>query len=476
MTGKKAEITKLSDLQDEIRGVLHGSFSKACWVVAEVSEIKENYSGHCYLDLVEKDENSEKLLAKARATIWSSAYRMLKPYFETTTGYELVAGIKIMVSASVEYHPVYGLSLNIKDIDPSYTLGDVERKRQEIISRLEKEGVLNMNKETILPEVPQKIAVISSQTAAGYEDFLEQLINNPYGYKFYSKLYPAAMQGDKAESSIISSLERIFEHENFFDLVVIIRGGGSKSDLACFDNYELAFHVSQFPIPIITGIGHEQDDTITDLVAHTRLKTPTAVAGFLIDRLATFEVSLNECSEILIRESQRVIQEKKLQLQLVQQQTSAGAKAYLADKTEGLLRLTAASRHSIQQTIGSHRIRILRLGEQLKNNARNLPVQKRTELMYISRRLKQQINVVFEHEGKRLANYTKLKDYAEPVQILKLGFSISRYKGKALKDTSLLNQGDSIVTELSKGKIQSKVTDIEKKLYIRKQRKDPADP
>ncbi|KKL28021.1 hypothetical protein LCGC14_2379310, partial [marine sediment metagenome] len=196
MTGKTGEISKLSELQDEIRNVLQGNFKKPRWIVAEISDIKENYSGHCYLELVEKDEDSDSLLAKARATIWSSAYRMLKPYFETTTGYELHAGIKIMVAASVEYHPVYGISLNIKDIDPSYTLGDVERKRQEIISRLEKEGVLNMNRETILPEVPQRIAVISSKTAAGYEDFLEQLRNNPYGYKFYTKLYPAAMQGE----------------------------------------------------------------------------------------------------------------------------------------------------------------------------------------------------------------------------------------------------------------------------------------
>ena len=328
MTKKTSEVSKLSDLQSEIREAIRSNFSRPRWVVAEISDLNENFSGHCYLDLVEKDEHSDNLLAKARATIWASAYRMLKPFFETTTGYELTAGIKIMVSATVEYHPVYGLSLNVKDIDPSYTLGDVERRRKEIISRLEKEGVLDMNRDTDLPLVPQKIAIISSKTAAGYEDFLEQLLNNGYGYKFYTKLFPAVMQGEKTESSIIQALEEIFEHESFFDLVVIIRGGGSKSDLASFDSYELAFHVSQFPLPVITGIGHEQDDTIVDLIAHTRLKTPTAVAEFLIDRLASFEATLDEYSEFLIRASQSILKEKELQLQLFGQKISSASMAF----------------------------------------------------------------------------------------------------------------------------------------------------
>jgi len=468
---KSAEISRLSDLQVEIRDVLQSHFAKPRWVVAEISEIKENFSGHCYLDLVEKDEQSDKLLAKARATIWSSSYRMLKPYFETSTGYELVAGIKIMVSASLEFHPVYGMSLNIKDIDPSYTLGDVERKRQEIISRLEKEGVLEMNRETILTGVPQKIAVISSKTAAGYEDFLEQLESNPYGYKFYTKLYPSVMQGDKAEASIIRSLEKIFENESFFDLVVIIRGGGSKSDLACFDSYDLAFHVSQFPIPVITGIGHEQDDTITDMVAHTRLKTPTAVAGFLVDNLAGFEATLDEQSEYLVKASQSVLHEKKLQLQLYEQKFNSGSKAYISESTEHLLRITTNARHIIQQTISGHSIRLLRMGEYLKNIARNVTERKRMEITYTTGKLNQNIRILFEREGKRLENYSTIRTYAEPGQILKFGFSISRFKGKALKDTSLINPGDLIETELNSGKLESKVTDIEKKLYIRKTKK-----
>jgi exodeoxyribonuclease VII large subunit len=476
MTGEKGEISKLSELQEEIRGVLQGYFPGTRWVVAEISEIKENFSGHCYLDLVEKDEHSDKLLAKARATIWSSAYRMLKPYFEATTGFELVAGIRIMVSAVVEYHPVYGLSLNVRDIDPSYTLGDVERKRQEILARLEKEGVLNMNRETILVAVPQKIAVISSKTAAGYEDFVDQLVNNPYRYKFYLKLYPAAMQGDNAESRIIRALEKIFEHEEIFDLVVIIRGGGSKSDLACFDSYDLAYHVAQFPLPVITGIGHEQDDTITDMVAHTRLKTPTAVAGFLVERLSVFEAGLDEYSAVLVKESRAILHEKELQLQLCRQKFGSASRRYMSRKTEQYIRATGRSRHVVQKVLADHSVRILRLGEQLRNNARNLPARKRTEIFHVTGRLTRQVHILFEAEKKRIENYAKLKAYAEPAQILKLGFSISRFGGKALKDASILNQGDLVETELQKGKFGSRVTDIEKNFTFVNPRKNPANP
>jgi exodeoxyribonuclease VII large subunit len=468
---KKAEINKLSDLQDEIRELLHESFGRPRWVVAEISEIKENFSGHCYLDLVEKDEQSDKLLAKARATIWSSAYRMLKPFFETSTGYELTAGIKIMVSASVEYHPVYGLSLNIRDIDPSYTLGDVERKRQEIISRLEKEGVLTMNRETGLPEVPQKIAVISSETAAGYEDFLRQLENNSYGYRFYTKLYPASMQGDTAESSIINALEKIFEYEDLFDAVVIIRGGGSRSDLACFDSYELAFHVTQFPLPVLTGIGHEQDETITDMVAHTKLKTPTAVAEFLVDRLSSFEGRLDEAAETLVRTIRSILHEKNLHLELSRQKIISGSAAFMRDLAEGLLRRTTDARHLVRNSITEYSLGMLRLTEQLKNSAGIIRERKTLETVHTMSRLKQASLNLAERERKRLDNHARLNAYADPAQVLKLGFSIARYKGKALKDTDKLKKDDTIETELSRGKIESKVTGLKKKLYIRSSEK-----
>jgi len=463
MEESKRHTVKLSDVLEEIREVIQNSFEAPRWISCEIMDISENYSGHCYLDLIEKDEKSDKVNARARATIWASSYRMLKPYFETSTGYELVSGIKILVLARIEFHPVYGLSLNIQDIDPTYTLGDVERKKREIIQQLEKEGVLEMNKEIPLPLVPQKIAVVSSITAAGYEDFVDQLLGNPYGYKFYIHLFPAVMQGEKAVQSIIGSLEKIFESESHFDAVVIIRGGGSKSDLACFDSYDLAYHVSQFPLPVITGIGHEQDDTITDLVAHTRLKTPTAVAGFLIDRLASFEGELVEIQDLLINATRSVLNEQKLRLQLYQQKYVSGTVAMVHAWKQHLLKFTANVRFQVQQQLRSNDKLITRFLERLRSTAKQIPQRKNIESVHIMQRFHQLIYNKMAGEGRRLEDYHRLLAYAEPGQILKMGFSISRKDGKALKDVKNAGPGNIVETELYRGKFKSKITDVQKK-------------
>ena len=463
MQDKDRHTMKLSELQEEIMGVIQNSFDAPRWTSCEIMDISQNYSGHCYLDLVEKDEKSDRILARARATIWASSYRMLKPYFETSTGYELASGIKILVYARVEYHPVYGLSLNIQDIDPTYTLGDVERKKREIIQRLEKEGVLEMNKEIPLPAVPQKIAVVSSLTAAGYGDFMAQLKENPYGYQFYTRLFPAVMQGEDAEQSIIESLDKIFEYESHFDAVVIIRGGGSKSDLACFDSYDLAYHVSQFPLPVITGIGHEQDDTITDLVAHTRLKTPTAVAGFLIEKLANFERELGELQELLINATLSILNERKLRLQLYQQKYLSGTVAMVHSHQEYLMKISGNVRFQVHGQLRSNEKLITRSMEKLRSTAKYIPQRKTIESAHRTQRFRRLVQNTMEGEGKRLEEYYRLLAYTDPGQILKMGFSISRLDGKALKDVENTGPGNIVVTELYRGKFKSKITDIEKK-------------
>ena len=412
-------IIRLSELQSGIQEVLQEHYAEPFWIIGEISEISENISGHCYLDLVEKDEKADRLVARVRSTIWANTYRMLKPYFETTTGQPLKRGIKILVQASVEYHAVYSLSLNIHDIDPSYTLGDLERKRKEIIARLEQEGVISMNRELPMPPVPQRIAVISSETAAGYGDFTDQLSSNSYGYVFYTRLFPAIMQGDKAVSSIISALDRIFGSGVDFDLVAIIRGGGSKADLDCFDSYDLAYHITQFPLPVITGIGHEQDDTITDLVSHTRLKTPTAVAGFLIEALTAFEVRLETNRRGIVQISEGLLTSNLLKLQLLHQKITSAADRHLGGLNEKLSRHSAEIRHSVMKHL--------------------------------------------EKQKSLLEKLERIKIYVDPVQVLKLGYSISKYQGRAIRDASLLNKGDLIETTLHKGKLESTVSGITRK-------------
>ena len=286
----------LSTLQAKIKEVLEQALPESCWVMAEINELKYHQAGHCYLELIEKEEASNVIRAKASATIWSYSLRMLKPYFETSTGRALSSGIQVLIKANVQYHPIFGLSLNITDIDPAYTVGEMVLQRQKTVTQLKAEGVFNMNKELDIPILPQRIAVISSEQAAGYRDFMNHLHHNECGYAFHTELFPALMQGASASQSIMDALELVNGHIEAFDILAIIRGGGAVTDLACFDDYSLASHVAQFPLPVLTGIGHDKDESITDMVANTALKTPTAVADFLVNCLDEQQAMLNEWS------------------------------------------------------------------------------------------------------------------------------------------------------------------------------------
>ena len=252
------------------------------WVTGELSEVREAANGHCYIELVQRDEATGTLVAKARGTIWSRVYSLLRPYFLEQTGNHFSQGLKVLLQVSVNFHELYGYTLDVCDIEPAYTIGDMARKRQLVIKRLADEGVIGLNKELQFPLLPQRVAVISSSTAAGYGDFCDQLHNNAYGFVFYTKLFPAPMQGNGVEDGIIGALDRIARNSELWDVVVIIRGGGAVSELSCFDTYELANNCAQFPLPIVTGIGHRRDESVLDIVAHTSAKTPTAAAELLV--------------------------------------------------------------------------------------------------------------------------------------------------------------------------------------------------
>ncbi len=467
----------LSELNKTIKETLQDTFPAPVWVVAEVSEMKENRTGHCHLELVEKEENT--ILARSRATIWSYTYRMLKPYFETTTGQTFSQGIKVLVQVSVEYHPAYGLSLNIKDIDPVYTVGDMAMQRKEIINRLKQEGVYEMNKELDLPLVPQKIAVISSATAAGYLDFINQLQNNENGFVFYTKLFEATMQGAETEPSIIRALEHIFQYDDFFDAVAIIRGGGATANLSSFDSYNLAYTITQFPLPIITGIGHEKDDTIIDLVAHTRMKTPTAVAEFLL-------AGVNRFYEQLLYNENEITQLTR----------------NLIDKENTKLEQMAGNlNHLVTQFIIEKQMRISHLGNELQQNVNRFSFKKRHEINSLTHNLHSAVSLWFVETKnrteqkrrvlKRVVGESLLKEEAallhyrdliaaksrkalliehekiklsentirllNPENILKRGYSLTLKNGKAVKSSSELNLNDEIETLFSKGKVKSKI-------------------
>ena len=480
------EQLKLSELNGRVKKAIAETFTAPLWVVAEISELKLNRNGHCYLLLVEKEENGDAILAQAKATIWSYTFRMLKPFFESTTGQPLTEGIKVLISVSVEFHELYGYSLNIRDIDPTYTLGDMARRRREIISRLQSEGVADMNKELELPVVPQRIAIISSSTAAGYQDFIDQLTNNPGKYHFYTRLFPAVMQGNQAESSIIGALEQIYHYESFFDAVVIIRGGGSQADLSCFDNYNLAYFITQFPLPVITGIGHEKDDSIADMVAHTRLKTPTAVAEFLISGITQFDLHLDDLNNRFVAEIKELLLSAKNEVEQYTRTIIPLVREKITKVNSRLNQTVWKFDNHVKIFIQNQSYLLTRTEESFQHKFKNFSLQKLRDLEKMSRALSsslQRINLInqellmrkIQRSEKLVRNilsdkmhYLELTrqkaELNDPARILARGYSITTYNGRALKETDRITPKALIETRLYKGNIISEVVTIKKEV------------
>ncbi len=452
------ESISLTELNLRIKDAIGHAFMEPLWVVAEISEIHVNNSGHCYLELIEKDQKGDRILSKIRATIWAFTFRMIKPYFEQSTQYELSAGLKVMLKVKIEYHEIYGISLNIKDINPTYTLGDFARKRQEIIARLQQEGVFDMNRELDIPIAPQRIAVISSKTAAGYGDFTGSLENNAFGLKFYVSFFAAIVQGDQAESSIMAAFEQIYQTIENFDLVVLIRGGGSQSDLECFNSYELAYLITQFPIPVITGIGHERDVSIVDLVAHTSLKTPTAVASWLIESLAFFLGSLENFEKAIIKYSREIMLKNRHILATQQKMLQIMTSSRLSEQEHFLdasqKTLASSGRRIIQghHKGMDHALRLIHL------QSISFITKTKREIQRLELRLQSGTLHFFQSNREKINTFERTIGHLDPLLVLKRGFSISIHKGKALKTNDFIKDGDTLTTILYKGKISSKIT------------------
>lgn len=401
----------LYELNNLVRGVIANTFSQSFWIRAEMSDVRVAQNGHCYLEFIEKDSKNRNIIAKARGSIWVNVFRLLKAYFESETGQAFSSGLKVLVQVSVEFHELYGYSLNVHNIDPTYTLGDQARNRALILKQLEEEGVLTLNKELELPTITNRIAVISSPTAAGYEDFCNQLENNTDGFVFYTHLFPAIMQGERTEESIISALDRVYEHADKFDAVIIIRGGGATSELSSFDSYLLAANCAQFPLPVITGIGHERDDTVLDIVAHTRAKTPTAVAEFLIKRIQSAAINMYELQEAIITSTNRKITEESVSLNTFATHFSYLTKDYTKDQLN--------------------------------------------KISVFTERLKSLTKKVIVDEKHRLTNQEQFLKLISPENILKKGYTLTIRDNKIVKNSAELKEGDTITNRFFDGDVIS---------------------
>lgn len=423
----------LFELNNLVHEALEATFDHTYWLTAELSECRVAANGHCYVELVEKDDDSRVLIAKARGNIWRNTYPLLAATFEHETGQKLQPGLKILVEAKVTFHELYGYALNIIDIDPTYTLGDMARKRKEILAQLEADGVLTLNKELALPRPLSRIAVISSSTAAGYGDFCDQLEKSPY--RFTTRLFPAIMQGEHVEESVIEALDSIAEEQEAWDAVVIIRGGGAVSDLNGFDTYLLAANVAQFPLPILTGIGHERDDTIIDVVAHTRLKTPTAVAAFLIERQRDEYETLLQMEKNLQQNICRKLEKERNRFEQNGRRYQMATASYCHREKANLLKLTSLLEKQIFQLIQ----------------------QQQFQLNSLQQVYEKAVATQISHEQIKLASIGKQLVLAGPERILKMGFSITYHQGKAVKSASLLKSGSRLTTRLAEGSITSTV-------------------
>lgn len=383
------------------------------WVTAETSDVRSS-GGHCYMELIDKDPATGRARARLRATIWASRFARLNEVFRAATGSAITSDIKVMVCLSVSFHPIYGLSANITDIDPTYTVGDLLRRRREMIERLTAEGIINQNRQLQWPAVPSRIAVISARTAAGYGDFINQLYSNRYNLRFTTRLFPALMQGDGAPRSIVAALEAIAADNVDYDCVVIIRGGGATGDLAAFDDYVLAANIALFPLPVVIGIGHERDITLLDYVANMRVKTPTAAAEWLIGRGADALARLQTIATDIVGAATAAVGSAHRRLDFIAGQLPA--------LTTGIIEKGR-----------------LRTGRQVADS------------------IVQSVTNILARQGDRLKALGTLLDTLSPQATLRRGFSITRLDGHAVADPAQIPDGAEITTTLAQGTITSTV-------------------
>lgn len=424
----------LVEFNRRIGGLLHDASVQRCWVVAETSDVRQS-GGHCYLELVQKDAQTGQTLARMRGIVWASVYARLRCEFERATGQSFASGMNVMVEVSANFHEQYGLSVVITGINPTYTLGDMARQRLEILNRLRREGIIDMNKQLPWADVAQRVAVISAAGAAGYGDFMNQLHNNPSGIKFYTCLFPAVMQGQSTVTSVIAALERINDYADLFDCVVIIRGGGSTSDLNSFDNYDLAANVAQFPLPVICGIGHDRDNTVVDSVASVRVKTPTAAAEWLLDRAQSALDHVNALTDMVVDSATQML---------------SGARQQLAYFTSGIPLMA-------DNIVVRHRARLQQIAAAIPVVAARCIDGAGKDLAFASQRVAMAARQCVANERQRVTGLEKQVELLSPDRVLRRGYSLTLRDGHVVTSASSLRAGDSLVTRFADGERTSVV-------------------
>lgn len=427
-------VYSLSEITGSIKSVINKTYTRAYYVKAEMIRLnKYPHSGHCYPELVEKE--GDKIVTQMRAVIWKTQVDAINEKFRKITGEELKDNISILCLATIEFSPQYGLALYIQDVEPSYTLGELMRNKLAVIARLKKEGVFEANKNLQLPLLPKRIAVISVETSKGYSDFMVTLQENNWNYCFECELFPSILQGDKAISTITAQLEVIAKRQQDFDCVVIIRGGGGDVGLSCYDDYGLAHKVATFPLPVISGIGHSTNESVTDMVSYANKITPTEVAYFLIQQFHNFAIQVEEAQDKLVRYVEGVFVQENHKIEQIEH-------TYRLVATK----LLTKEKSRLEQIEHGYKLMSTHVLTQEKNSLENL-----CKMMQLS------INQLIIIKNKELDSLEEKIKLLHPEQVLKRGYSITRLNGKALTDASVVQAGDTLTTILYHGEIKSRI-------------------
>lgn len=446
----------LSKLLQGVGNVIRSNpYLQNVWVIAELSDVRVS-GGHCYMELIEKD-GSGATVAKTRGAIWANVYYSLRGKFLRATGREISTGMKVLLMGTVNYHSLYGLSFTINDIDPSYTLGDLERLRKEILQRLEREGILNRNRQLEFPLVPQRVAVISASGAAGYGDFMNQLQGNGDGFVFYPHLFGAVMQGDRTSRSVRDALEMVESTIDLWDCVVIIRGGGSTSDLNGFDDYELARGIATFPLPVVVGIGHERDRTVLDEIACVRCKTPTAVAAFLIDRMRNSYGMVVDLVRKISQYSTDALQGERHRLDNAESRIPMVVHNQIIKGERRLSELAHRIERGVLRISNREKERLTMLSHGLERGLSRKGMQEKERLLRLRYRMEVALQGVTRGPSLKIENIENLLRVLSPENTLKRGYSITRVNGKALTSVSEVRAGDEVRTQLLDGEVRSRV-------------------
>ncbi len=447
-------VFSLSEVTESIRKTLANRYTSSFWVKAEMLKLNHYaHSGHCYPDLVEKQGG--KLIAQLRSHLWQADYLKANHNFRLVLNEPLRDGIKILFLASIAYEPIHGLSLRIIDIDPQYTLGDMERERQETIKRIRAEGFYGLNRALPLPLLPKRIAVISVETSKGYADFKQVIDSNPFGYNFFWRLFPALLQGDKAVDSIIFQLGRIAQVQQFFDVVAIIRGGGGDVGLSAFNDYRLVKEVACFPIPVLTGIGHATNETVTEMVANHNAITPTKLAGFLIERFHQFAQPVEEAVRVIREGSRLLIASRKSNLQGVARLFRAVSNKELSNCHGSISQLVHRLTLTLNQIFTSHNYDMLGVRSAIETSVLTHLRQSRVNLNRSSNQMAVSVKIKVRKSSLDLDHLNRNILNMSPENVLKRGFSITRHKGKAIIDPVQLKSGEIIETTVYNGTINS---------------------